>query len=169
MRWNKITTGNGTVLCWECVFENVPYTVKVYDHCEGVMSVLYLVWNAPFSIQLDSKIYPSIDDAKYDVESFVLDHLAQYSAQVFRECFQDKIVTWRKLKEQLDQIPEDQLDEVIRILDVDNDWIGEPKIIQASQDMYEDNDHRDCTEDNVITEDAKLVIENGKYYLSIEL
>lgn len=105
MRWNKITSQTGLFLYWECVFVNVPFVVRVLPDKAGVKAHLYL--SNVYLSELTSKTYPSIDVAQAEVESFVLDHLAQYSAIVHRECFESKVMTWRKLREQLDQIPED--------------------------------------------------------------
>ena len=165
MRWTKITSGE-TTLYWECNFVNVPFVVRVVPDNAGVKAHLYYLLQV-----LTSKTYPSIDVAQAEVESFVLDHLALYSAQVHRECLEANVMTWRKLKEQLKQIPEEQLDEAIRVLDSDGDWIGEPKIINADESMWKDTTtHYDCTDSVYITkEDAEIVVEKGKYYLSIEL
>lgn len=165
MRWNKIHN------YWECVFVNVPFKIVVTDEIEYMKAILYFtaggVWNEPIT----SKTFPSIEVAKSEVESFVLDHLAQYSAIVHRECLEAKVMTWRKLKEQLDQIPEDQLDEEIKVLDSDGDWLGCPEIITAQESMWKDTTtNHDCTDSVYITkEDAEIVVEKGKYYLSIEL
>lgn len=169
MRWSEITASG--VKYWECVFVNAPFKVVVELTPQAVTSTLYLVWNHTTHIQLAKKECESIEQAKSEVESFVLDHLALYSAQVHRECLNANIMTWRKLREQLDQIPEDQLVEAIRVLDSDNDWIGEPEIIKAVESMWEDTTtHHDCTDSVYITkEDAEIVVEKGKYYLSIQL
>lgn len=166
MRWNKVTSQHGVPLYWECVFVNVPFIVRVETHSEGVKTWLYFTFGNQIN-PIVSKIYPSIDVAQAEVESFVLDHLAQYSAIVHRECLEAKVMTWRKLKEQLDQIPEDQLDERINHLDTDGYWIGEPRIELADEDMYmEEGDCRDVTDSNIIVGDAKLVVEKEKYFLS---
>lgn len=161
MRWNKITSGE-TTLYWECNFVNVPFVVRVVPNDAGVKAHLY------FNLQaLTSKTYPSIDVAQAEVHLFILEHLADYSAKVHRECLQAKVMTWRKLKEQLDQIPEDQLDERINHLDTDGYWIGEPRIELAEQDQYMDK--ADCTDvTNNITrlDDHEIVVEKGKYFLS---
>jgi len=166
MRWTEITASG--VKYWECVFVNVPFKVVVELTPQAVTSTLYLVWNHTTHIQLAKKECESIEQAKVEVEAFVLDHLALYSAQVHRECLNANVMTWRKLKEQLEQIPEDQLDEAIRVLDSDGDWIGEPEIIKASQDMYKDSElGYDCTLSHGT--DDELVVVNSHYYLSIEL
>lgn len=163
MKWNKITSGE-TTLYWECNFVNVPFIVRVASHSEGVMSRLYL---PDVMLPLANKIYPSIDVAQAEVESFVLDHLALYSAQVHRECLEANVMTWRKLREQLDQIPEDQLDEAINHLDTDGYWVGEPRIELADNDLYmESADCKDCSDWEPIGEDQELVVEKGKYFLS---
>lgn len=162
MRWNKVISKQEGLLHWECVFVNVPFKVIVRESVEGVEMTLY--FTNVFLNKLDSKTYPSIDVAQAEVESFVLDHLALYSAQVHRECLEANVMTWRKLKEQLDQIPEDQLDEAIDHLDTDGYWIGEPRIELADEDQYMENDCRDCTGDNLT--DVDLVVEKGKYFLS---
>lgn len=169
MRWNEITASG--VKYWECVFVNVPFKVVVELTPQAVTSILYLVWNHTTHIQLAKKECESIEQAKVEVESFVLDHLATYSAQVHRECLEVNVMTWRKLREQLDEIPEDQLDETIKVLDSDGDWIGEPKIINATESMWEDTTtHHDCTDSVYITkEDAEIVVEKNHYYLTVEL
>lgn len=161
MRWSEITASG--VKYWECVFVNVPFKVVVELTPQAVTSTLYLVWNYTTHIQLAKKECESVDQAKSEVESFVLDHLALYSAQVHRECLNVNVMTWRKLKEQLDQIPEDQLDEAIRVLDSDNDWMGEPEIIKAEKDVF-------C--DEVSSQDVSKgypVVDKDHYYLSIDL
>ncbi len=167
MRWNKITSANNLFLYWECVFVNVPFSVRVFDDAEGVKARLFFTAGDQLN-PITSKIYPSIDVAQAEVESFVLSHLALYSAQVHRECLEANVMTWRKLQEQLDQIPENQLDEAIRVLDSDNDWFGEPSIIKAEEDKYslEINGH-----DTKYTEEEQCIpeVEVGHYYLDIEL
>lgn len=80
-------------------------------------------------------------------------------------------MTWRKLKQQLDGIPEDQLDEEVKVLDSDGDWVGEPKISNTTERMWRDiNTYHDCTNSVYITkDDAEVVVEKGHYYLAIAL
>ena len=76
-------------------------------------------------------------------------------------------MTWRKLKEQWDQIPEDQLDEAINHLDTDGYWVGDPRIELTSENQYmEKQDCRDVTGDTFISENTEIVVEKGKYFLS---
>lgn len=165
MRWSEITASG--VKYWECVFVNVPFKVVVELTPQAVTSTLYLVWNHTTHIQLAKKECESIEQAKSEVESFILDHLALYSAQVHRECLNTNVMTWRKLKEQLDQIPEDQLDEAINHLDTDGYWVGEPRIELADNDLFmESADCKDCSDWEPIGEDQELVVEKGKYFLS---
>jgi len=162
MRWNKITSQHGVLLYWECVFVNVPFIVRIVDEKEYWKAGLLFQFGDHVKL-LTSETYPSIGTAKSEVESFVLDHLALYSAQVHRECLEANVMTWRKLKEQLDQIPEDQLDEEIKVLDSDNDWMGEPEIIKAEKNMF-------C--DEVSSQDVSKgypVVDKDHYYLSVEL
>ena len=163
MRWSKVTNLNDVVVYWECIFVNIPFLVRVEPYKDGVKAWLNFTYGNSVN-PVTSKTYPSIDVAQAEVESFVLDHLALYSAQVHRECLNANVMTWRKLKEQLDQIPEDQLDEAINHLDTDGYWIGEPRIELADEDQYMENDCRDCTGDNLT--DVDLVVEKGKYFLS---
>ena len=166
MRWNKITSQHGVLLYWECVFVNVPFIVRIVDEKEYWKAGLLFQFGDHVKL-LTSETYPSIGTAKSEVESFVLDHLALYSAQVHRECLEANVMTWRKLKEQLDQIPEDQLDEAINHLDTDGYWVGEPRIELTECDMYADEeDRRDCTGNTFISDDSELVVEKGKYFLS---
>ena len=162
MRWNEITASG--VKYWECVFVNVPFKVRYYP--DERMDLFFCKGNKEYLLHCGSS--KSIETAKLEVESFVLDHLALYSAQVHRECLEANVMTWRKLKEQLEQIPEDQLDEAIRVLDSDNDWFGEPSIIKAVEDKYslEINGH-----DTKYTEEDQCIpeVENGHYYLTVEL
>ena len=154
MRWTQVNN------CWECVFANVPFKVRVWQN--GTAHLFFLFGTNQFLIH--SFQYPSIEEAKADVNNFILNYLALYSAQVHRECLEANVMTWRKLKEQLDQIPENQLDEAINHLDTDGYWIGEPRIELATEDMYMEEDLRDCTRDNLTYID--LVVEKGKYFLS---
>jgi len=166
MRWNKITSQHGVLLYWECVFVNVPFIVRIVDEKEYWKAGLLFQFGDHVKL-LTSETYPSIGTAKSEVESFVLDHLALYSAQVHRECLEANVMTWRKLKEQLDQIPEDQLDEAINHLDTDGYWVGEPRIELADEDQYaEIDDFRDVTGSVVNPKDYSLVVEKGKYFLS---
>lgn len=166
MRWNKITNQHGVLLYWDCVFVNVPFLVKVFDDAEGVKARLFFAPGNHLN-PVTSKIYSSIDVAQADVENFVLDHLAQYSAIVHRECLEANVMTWRKLKEQLDQIPEDQLDEAINHLDTDGYWVGEPKVELAEEDCYAELDNaKDATGRVDNPKDYSLVVEKGKYFLS---
>jgi len=154
MRWTQVNN------CWECVFANVPFKVRVWQN--GTAHLFFLFGTNQFLIH--SFQYPSIEEAKADVNNFILNYLALYSAQVHRECLEANVMTWRKLKEQLDQIPENQLDEAINHLDTDGYWIGEPRIELATEDMYMEEDLRDCTRDNLTY--IELVVEKGKYFLS---
>ncbi len=162
MRWNKINDH------WECVFVNVPFKVILVDKVEFIKATLLFTEKDFWVKEIATKTYASVELAKSEVHLFILEHLAQYSAIVHRECLEANVMTWRKLKEQLDQIPEDQLDEAIRVLDSDGDWMGEPEIIKASQDMYKDSElGHDCTLSHGT--DDELVVVNSHYYLSIEL
>lgn len=162
MRWTKVNNH------WECLFVNVPFKVTVSKEKYSVESSLY--FTRLNGCLLDKREYETVDDAKSDVESFILDHLAQYSAIVHRECLEAKVMTWRKLKEQLDQIPEDQLDEEIKVLDTGCDWCGTPAIVCAVEDQLqnEDNGH-DVTEEDVDFCNHSVVVEKGHYYLHTEL
>lgn len=163
MRWIKL------IDTWECSFENVPFKVVVTSSKEGVRANLCIV-GIEFWEPVTTKHYPSIDVAQAEVESFVLNHLALYSVQVHRECLNANVMTWRKLKEQLEQIPEDQLDEAIRVLDSEDDWLGEPEIIKAEKDRIKYKDgFKDCTDYVGSWEDREIALEKGKYYLSIKL
>lgn len=162
MKWKTINVGG---VSWVCEFEKVPFKVKVYPHVKGVEAILYFIHNGSLK-ELTSTTYSSVDVAQVEVENFVLNHLALYSAQVHRECLEANVMTWRKLKEQLDQIPDEQLDLPINHLDTDGYWVRELRIVIAEQDQYMDNDHRDVTDSSIIVEDQKLVVEKGKYFLS---
>ena len=160
MRWTQVNN------CWECVFVNVPFYVKVVQGKYKVESRLHFVSPIPSTILTTSE-YDSVEDAKSDVNNFVMNHLALYSAQVHRECLGANVMTWRKLREQLDQIPEDQLDEAINHLDTDGYWVGEPRIELADEDQYaEIDDFKDVTGNVVNPKDYSLVVEKGKYFLS---
>ena len=163
MRWNEITASG--VKYWECVFVNVPFKVRYYP--DERMDLFFCKGNKEYLLHCGSS--KSIETAKLEVESFVLDHLALYSAQVHRECLEANVMTWRKLKEQLEQIPEDQLDDAIKVLDSSDDWHGYPEIVKADKDQFKDDDCRNVTDFNTIVDDQVLVVENGAYYLSIEL
>lgn len=159
MRWTKVNDH------WECVFVNVPFAVHIVRGKYKIESRLYF---SVFNTVLTTSEYETVEDAKSDVENFVLNYLALYSAQVHRECLEANIMTWRKLRQQLNEIPEDQLDNLVRVLDSDGDWVGEPEIIKASQDMYKDCElGHDCTLSHGT--DDELIVEEGNYYLSIEL
>lgn len=161
MRWTKVNDH------WECVFTDVPFKVLLVDKVEFIKATLLFTEKDFWVKEIATKTYASVELAKSEVESFVLDHLAQYSAIVHRECLEAKVMTWRKLKEQLDQIPEDQLDERINHLDTDGYWVGEPRIELAKQDQYMDK--ADCTDvTNNITrlDDHEIVVEKEKYFLS---
>ena len=162
MRWTK------TFDTWECVFVNAPFKVVIVPTVDGAQASLSIEvrqWREVVAY----KPYSSVEEAKADVNNFVLDHLALYSAQVHRECLNANVMTWRKLKEQLDQIPEDQLDEEVKVLDSSDDWYGYPEIVKANKDQFKDDDCRNVTDFNTIVDDQVLVVENGSYYLSIEL
>lgn len=162
MRWTKVNNH------WECVFTNVPFKVLLVDKVEFIKATLLFTEKDFWVKEIATKTYPSVEVAKSEVESFVLDHLTQYSEIIHRECLEANVMTWRKLKEQLDQIPENQLDEAIRVLDSDNDWFGEPCIVKAEEDKYslEINGH-----DTKYTEKEQCVpeVEKGHHYLTIEL
>lgn len=161
MRWTKVNDH------WECVFVNVPFKVLLVDKVEFIKATLLFTEKNFWVKEIATKTYPSFEVAKSEVESFVLDHLTQYSTIVHRECLEANVMTWRKLREQLDQIPEDQMDDPINHLDIDGYWVGEPRIELADKDQYMDEDDcRDVTDSNIIVEDAKLVVEKGKYFLS---
>jgi len=165
MRWIKFSDH------WECIFTNVPFKVLLVDKVEFIKATLLFTEKDFWVKEIASKTYPSVEVAKSEVESFVLGHLAQYSAIVHRECLEVNVMTWRKLKEQLDQIPEDQLDEEINHIDTDGYWVGCPEIIKAQEAMWKDTTtNHDCTDSVYITkEDAEIVVEKGHYYLTIEL
>ena len=166
MKWTK-TEGSSSAIYWHCTFTTVPFSVMITPTHDGVLAALYLVWNDATSRVVSSSPYSSVEEAKADVNNLVMNHLAQLSAQVHRECLNANVMTWRKLKEQLDQIPEDQLDETISHLDTDGYWVGEPRVELTDCDMYADEeDYRDCTGNTFISEDAELVVEKGKYFLS---
>ena len=157
MRWNKINDH------WECVFINVPFKVILVDKVEFIKATLLFTEKDFWVKEIATKTYASVELAKSEVHLFILEHLALYSAQVHRECLEANVMTWRKLKEQMDEIPEDQLDEAIRVLDSDNDWMGEPEIIKAEKIMF-------C--DEVSSQDVTKgypVVDKDHYYLSIEL
>ena len=157
MRWNKINDH------WECVFVNVPFKVILVDKIEFIKATLLFTEKDFWVKEIATKTYASVELAKSEVHLFILEHLAQYSAIVHRECLEANVMTWRKLKEQMDEIPEDQLDEAIRVLDSDNDWMGEPEIIKAEKIMF-------C--DEVSSQDVTKgypVVDKDHYYLSIEL
>ena len=158
MRWNKINDH------WECVFVNVPFKVILVDKTGFIKATLLFTEKDFWIKEITTKTYPSVEVAKSEVESFILDHLAQYSAQVYHECLQDKIMTWRRLKEQLDQIPEDQLDDKINHLDPDGYWVGEPRIELAEKDFYMGINGVNYSGSDL--EDQDLVVEKGKYFLS---
>lgn len=162
MRWNKINDH------WECVFVNVPFKVILVDKVEFIKATLLFTEKDFWVKEIATKTYASVELAKSEVHLFILEHLALYSAIVDRECLEANVMTWRKLREQLDQIPEDQLDEAIRVLDSDNDWFGEPSIIKAEEDKYslEINGH-----DAKYTEEEQCIpeVEKGHHYLTIEL
>ena len=161
MRWTKVNDH------WECIFVNVPFKVLLVDKVEFIKATLLFTEKDFWVKEIATKTYPSFEVGKSEVESFVLDHLAQYSAIVHRECLKSNVMTWRKLREQLDQIPEDQLDLPIHHLDTDGYWVGEPRIELAEQDQYtSEDDWRDVTDNIVRPEDQKLVVEKGKYFLS---
>jgi len=166
MRWTKVND------CCECVFVNVPFKVKVFPNIptQGVESILYY-FSYNTEEQLELNCYSSIEDAKSDVENFILNHLAMYSAQVHKEFFYDNVMTWRKLKQQLDEIPEDQLDEEIKVLDTGYDWCGTPKIVKAVDDKLQNNDNGyDVTKEEASGfGDYSIVVEKGHYYLHTEL
>ena len=170
MRWSEITASG--VKYWECVFVNVPFKVVVELTPQAVTSTLYLVWNHTTHIQLAKKECESVEQAKSEVESFVLDHLALYSAQVHCECLEANVMTWRKLREQLDQIPEDQLDEEVKVLDTGWDWCGTPSIVRAEEDQHKNDDNsNDLDIENTDLDfcNHSVVVEKGHYYLHTEL
>ena len=157
MRWNKVNDH------WECVFVNVPFKVILVDKVEFIKATLLFTEKDFWMKEIATKTYATVELAKSEVHLFILEHLASYSAQVHRECLEANVMTWRKLREQLDQIPEDQLDEAIRVLDSDNDWIGEPEIIKAEKNMF-------C--DEISSQDVSKgypVVDKDHYYLTIEL
>ena len=162
MRWNKINDH------WECVFDNVPFKVILVDKVEFIKATLLFTEKDFWVKEIATKTYASVELAKSEVHLFILEHLAQYSAIVHRECLEANVMTWRKLREQLDQIPEDQLDRPVRVLDADWDWCGTPSIVKAEKDRYslEDNGH-----DTEYTEGVQCIpeVEEGHYYLDIEL
>jgi len=171
MRWTKITSQHGVLLYWECVFVNVPFIVRIVDEKEYWTAGLLFQFGDHVKL-LTSETYPSIGTAKSEVESFVLNHLAQYSAQVHRECLEANVMTWRKLKEQLDQIPEDQMDEEIKVLDTGWDWCGTPSIVKAEEDQHKNDDNsNDLDIENTDLDfcNHSVVVEKGHYYLHTEL
>ena len=161
MRWTKINDH------WECVFVNVPFKVILVDKVEFIKATLLFTEKDFWVKEIATKTYASVELAKSEVHLFILEHLAQYSAIVHRECLEANVMTWRKLREQLDQIPEDQLDEAINHLDTDGYWVGEPRIELADEDQYaEIDDFKDVTGNVVNPKDYSLVVEKGKYFLS---
>jgi len=164
MRWNKVNDH------WVCRFDNVPFKVILVDKVEFIKATLLFTEKDFWVKEIATKTYGSVELAKSEVHLFILEHLAQYSAQVHRECLEANVMTWRKLREQLDQIHEDQLDEAIRVLDSEDDWLGEPEIIKAEKDRIKYKDgFKDCTDYVGSWEDREIALEKGKYYLSIKL
>lgn len=163
MRWTK------TFNTWECTFTTVPFKVIVVPSKEGVIASLSIAVREWWEV-VATKHYASVELAKSEVHLFILEHLAQYSAIVHRECLEANVMTWRKLKEQLDQIPEDQLEEEVKVLDTATDWCGTPAIVLALDDQLqnEDNGH-DVTEEDVAFCNHSVVVEKGHYYLHTEL
>jgi len=162
MRWNKINDH------WECVFVNVPFKVILVDKVEFIKATLLFTHDDFWVREIGSKTYSSVELAKSEVHLFIIQQLAEYSNTVQEEYTKEQVMTWRKLKQQLDEIPEEQLDDLVRVLDSDGDWAGEPEIIKASQDMYKDCElGHDCTLSHG-TDDVLIVVK-GNYYLSIEL
>ncbi len=165
MKWTKIFD------TWECVFTNVPFKVIVVPSKEGVMASLSIAVREWWEV-VATKHYASVELAKSEVHLFILEHLALYSAQVHRECLEANVMTWRKLKEQLDQIPEDQLNEEVKVLDTAFDWCGTPSIVKADEDQYQndDNGHDVDVERGELDHcDHSVVVEKGHYYLHTEL
>lgn len=161
MRWTKVNDQ------WQCVFVNVPFKVILVDKVEFIKATLLFTHDDFWVREIATKTYASVELAKSEVEQFILEHLALYSAQVHRECLEANVMTWRKLKQQLDEIPEDQLDEAINHLDTDGYWVGEPRIELADNDLFmESADCKDCSDWEPIGEDQELVVEKGKYFLS---
>ena len=161
MKWIKFSDH------WECVFVNVPFKVLLVDEIEFIKATLLFTEQDFWMKKIATKTYSSVELAKAEVHLFILDHLAQYSEIVHHECLEANVITWRKLKEQLDQIPEDQLDEPINHLDTDGYWVGEPRVELAKQDQYaEIDDFKDVTGNVINPKDYSLVIEKGKYFLS---
>ena len=164
MRWTKVNDH------WECIFVNVPFKVLLVDKVEFIKATLLFTEKDFWVKEIATKTYPSFEVGKSEVESFVLDHLAQYSAIVHRECLKSNVMTWRKLREQLDQIPEDQLDEEVKVLDTAIDWCGTPAIVLAIEDQLQNDDNgHDVTEEDVDFCNHSVVVEKGHYYLHTEL
>jgi hypothetical protein len=164
MRWTKINDH------WECVFVNVPFKVLLVDKVEFIKATLLFTEKDFWVKEISTKTYASIELAKSEVEQFILEHLAMYSAQVHQECLEANVMTWRKLKQQLDEIPEDQLDEEIKVLDTGYDWCGTPAIVKAIDDQLQNDDNgHDVTEEDIGFCNHSVVVEKGHYYLHTEL
>lgn len=160
MKWTKLTD------VWECVFVNVPFKVRVWPN--GTAQLFFCIDNKQWSIHIAS--YRAVEEAKADVNNFVLGYLASCSDQVHRECLEANTMTWRKLKEQLDEIPEEQLDEEVKVLDTAIDWCGVPSIVKAEDNQYKNDDAGHDVEGLDLDYcNYSVVVEKGHYYLHTKL
>ena len=161
MKWTKVNNQ------WQCVFVNAPFKVILVDKVEFIKATLLFTHDDFWVKEIGSKTYASFELAKSEVHLFIIQQLAEYGNTVREEYIAEQVMTWRKLKQQLDEIPEDQLDLPIHHLDTDGYWVGEPRVVLAEQDQYAgEDDWRDVTDNTKWQEDHKLVVEKGKYFLS---
>lgn len=158
MKWTKVNNQ------WQCVFVNVPFKVILVDKVEFIKATLLFTHDDFWVREIGSKTYASVELAKSEVHLFIIQQLAEYSNTVREEYIAEQVMTWRKLKQQLDEIPEDQLDLPIHHLDTDGYWVGEPKVLLAEKDMYMETSN--YANSILVTPDRDLVVEKGMYFLS---
>lgn len=142
-------------------FDHFPIVVKLVES-ESIVELL-LYFNDRI---VNGMVVESVEKGKEQVLDFTLDSLSMITAKVYQEWQVSNVMTWRKLREQIQQIPEDQLDNPVPVLDTDGYWIGEPNIELAEKDLYMDNNSKDCSDTKFNVEDEELVVEKGNYYLN---